>query len=101
MVIERVELQIKSGHESAFEDAMVRGRDLLMSGQGCHAVSLARGVENTSKFLLMLEWDAISSHTAFTQTHEFAQFLELAGPFFAERPAMEHFSAVRLDRSRT
>ncbi|MDD2741639.1 MAG: antibiotic biosynthesis monooxygenase [Rhodocyclaceae bacterium] len=94
MVIERVELLIKTGQESAFETAMVRGQALLASAADCRSVTIARGVENAEKFLLLLEWDSLTAHTNFTQTTEFAQFREIAGPFFAARPAMEHFSPV-------
>jgi quinol monooxygenase YgiN len=97
MVIERVELLIKPGQESAFEAAMVRGRALLASAADCHSVSFARGVENSEKFLLLLEWESLTAHTNFTQTREFTLFREIAGPFFAARPAMEHFSPVNLD----
>lgn len=94
MVIERVEIMVKPGQESQFEAAMVRGRELLASAAGCHGVKLARGVENSSKYLLTLEWDAVQSHIDFTTTPAFAQFREVAGPFFADKPAMEHFAPV-------
>jgi quinol monooxygenase YgiN len=42
----------------------------------------------------MLKWRSIDDHTAFTSSEGFLKFRELAGPFFAERPAMEHFQPV-------
>jgi len=94
MVIERVEIPIKAGQESAFEAAMVRGCEVLAAAAGCHSVRLARGVESPSKYLLLLEWDAVQSHVDFTTTAAFKEFGGLAGPFFAEKPAMEHFAPV-------
>lgn len=94
MVIERVELLIKTGQELAFEAAMISGRALLASAADCRSVSFARGVENGEKFLLLLEWESLTAHTNFTQTPEFARFREIAGPFFAARPTMEHFSPI-------
>lgn len=92
MVYERVELMIKPGTDSAFEEAMRLGCTLLASAKGCSKVSLAKGIENPSKYLLLLEWTEISAHEDFTKTQEFQKFREIAGPFFLERPSMEHFS---------
>jgi quinol monooxygenase YgiN len=94
MVIERVELSVVAGREADFEVAMVRGAALLGAAPGCTSVTLARGVERPSRYLLMLNWRSVDDHTAFTATAGFQQFRELAGPFFAERPAMEHFQPV-------
>jgi quinol monooxygenase YgiN len=94
MVIERVELSVVAGREADFEAAMQRGVALLAAAPGCTSAGLARGVERPSRYLLMLKWRSIEDHTAFTGTDGFVIFRELAGPFFAERPAMEHFQPV-------
>jgi heme-degrading monooxygenase HmoA len=94
MVIERVELSIVPGRETEFEAAMERGRSLLAGASGCASVSLARCVERPSRYLLLLRWNSVDHHIAFTKTPEFLAFRDLAGPFFAERPAMEHFQPV-------
>jgi quinol monooxygenase YgiN len=94
MVIERVELSIIAGREADFEATMEHGGALLAAAPGCTSVTLARGVERPSRYLLMLKWRSIDDHTAFSATEGFLKFRELAGPFFAERPAMEHFRPV-------
>jgi heme-degrading monooxygenase HmoA len=95
MVIERAELPIVPGKETDFEAAMVRGQALLADAPGCRSVSLARGVESPSTYLLLLQWDSVDAHVAFTKTPAFAEFGQLAGPFFAGKPAMAHFAPVR------
>ncbi len=94
MVFERVELSVVAGREADFESAMERGEALLAGAPGCISVTLARGVERPSRYLLMLQWQSINDHTAFTGTDGFRKFREIAGPFFAERPAMEHFQPI-------
>jgi len=94
MVIERVELSVVVGREADFETSMERGIAFLAAASGCASVTLARGVERPSCYLLMLRWRSIDDHTAFTKTEGFLKFRELAGPFFAARPAMEHFQPV-------
>ena len=94
MVVERSEITVTPGLEMEFEAAMGHCRSLLTEAKGCRSVRLARGVENPSKYLLLLEWDAVQDHVAFTRSPEFQQFREAAGPFFAAKPAMEHFEPV-------
>jgi heme-degrading monooxygenase HmoA len=94
MVIERVEFPVAVGREADFEAAMQRGAALLAAAPGCVSVTLARGIERSSRYLLMLTWRSLDHHTAFTAADGFSRFRELAAPFFAERPAMEHFQPV-------
>jgi heme-degrading monooxygenase HmoA len=94
MVIERAELSVIAGREADFEAAMERGVALLAAAPGCMSVTLARGVERPSRYLLMLRWRSLDDHTAFAGTEGFLEFRQIAGPFFAERPAMEHFQPV-------
>ncbi len=94
MVIELVTLNVHVGQEAAFEAAMVEARSVLLGASGSHTVLLARGVESPSKYILQIEWDSVEAHVAFTKTEGIVKFRSLAGPFFAERPQMEHFSPV-------
>ena len=66
MIIERVELQVAEGKEEAFATILGDARKILSSADGCRSVAAARGVENPSKFLLLLEWDSVGHHVAFT-----------------------------------
>jgi quinol monooxygenase YgiN len=95
MVIERADISVIPGRETEFERAMERGCALLAGAPGCASVSLLRCVERPSRFYLHLEWNSIADHQAFTKTPDFQTFREIAGPFFSERPAMEHFQRVR------
>lgn len=93
-ITECVQLPIKTGEEANFEAAMRRGTEILRAAEGCLAVSLQRGIENPSKYLLQLQWTSVDAHTAFTGTPAFQTFRELVGSFYAERPTMEHFSPL-------
>jgi quinol monooxygenase YgiN len=92
MFIERAEIPVKEGMEEAFAAAMTaRGIAILAAAPGCASARVGRGVENPSKFILLLEWDSIESHTALTKTPAFDEFKTLVGPFFAGAANMEHF----------
>jgi heme-degrading monooxygenase HmoA len=94
MIIERAEIPVIPGREAEFEAAIGHCRALLAGAKGCTSVQIARGVESPSKFLLLLTWECIEDHVAFTHSAEFGQFREVAGPYFAAKPAMEHFAPI-------
>jgi heme-degrading monooxygenase HmoA len=94
MVTERADIAIVPGREADFETAMVRGCALLAGAAGCLGVSLSRCVERPSRYQLQIRWHLITDHQAFTKTADFQTFREIAGPFFSDRPATEHFQQV-------
>jgi heme-degrading monooxygenase HmoA len=91
MLLERAELLIKDGLESEFAAAMTeRGIPLLAGVPGVKSLNFGRGVENPSKFLLLVEWNSMESHGAFKQNAAYAPFLEVISPY-SKGGAMEHF----------
>lgn len=94
MVIERAEFAVTPGAESSFEAAMQKGVSLLAGAAGCHRVTLSRGIEQPDTYQLLLVWDSVDAHVAFTSTPEFDEFRTVAGPFFAGKPNTAHFQPV-------
>lgn len=93
MIIERAEIPVKAGQEDAFAAMMrERGLHLLRAADGCSSVRIGRGVENPETHLLLIEWESVDHHKAFTTTPEFDEFKAIAGPFFAGPSRMEHFA---------
>ena len=87
--------RVKEGMEEAFAAAMAaRGTAILAAAPGCASVRVGRGVENSGKFLLLLEWDSVESHIALTKTPAFDEFKALVGPFFGGAANMEHFEIL-------
>jgi heme-degrading monooxygenase HmoA len=91
MVKEHVMITITPGQEESFEQKMEKGKALLLTAEGATEVTLLRGIEHTSTFVLMIDWDSVDYHTAFTTTPEFKEFGALVGPLFASKPEMQHF----------
>jgi heme-degrading monooxygenase HmoA len=94
MVIERADISVIAGRETEFESVMERGCALLAGASGCTSVLLLRCVERPSHYSLHLEWNSLADHQAFTKTQDFQTFRGIAGPFFNERPAMEHYEPI-------
>ena len=94
MVLERAELSITPQREAEFESQFVGAVPYLRGAAGCHSVTLARSIESPLIYLLLVEWDSVDAHHAFTKTEQFNQFVALVGGFFAGKPNMQHFSNV-------
>ena len=91
MLVERSYLMVKEGQEEAFAAAMAdKGLPLLTGLEGANAVRFGRGVESPDKFMLLIEWETMDSHIAFTRDPVFAEFRALLGPF-TTGGSMEHF----------
>jgi heme-degrading monooxygenase HmoA len=91
MLVERSYLLVREGLEADFAAAMAAtGLPLLKAVPGATAVSVGRGLESPDKFMLLIEWESMDAHTAFTKTPRFPEFLALLRPF-TSGGSMEHF----------
>jgi heme-degrading monooxygenase HmoA len=94
MIVERVELPVKAGQEQEFLKALAEGNKIIAAAKGCQSVTGGMGVENPSKAIMLIGWDTVDAHTAFTQTPEFGKLVELIAGFFDGEPAVEHFDCI-------
>jgi heme-degrading monooxygenase HmoA len=91
MLTERAEILIKPGAENDFAVAMhERGIPLLKAVPGVKSVRIGRGVENPDKFILLVEWESMDAHKAFSQAPGNAELRQVIGPH-SRGGAMEHF----------
>ena len=94
MVIEHVTLVVAPERREEFErDAIPRGREILQA-LGARSVVVARGMEDPSSYLLLVEWDSVNAHLAVVDDPDLAQFREWADGFYAAPPAAGHFERV-------
>ena len=91
MLLERAELLAREGGEVAMLEMMTdRCLPLLAAVPGVRSVTLGRGVENPDKFLLLVEWDSLAAHEAFSRSPVSDVFRALITPL-SRGGAMEHF----------
>jgi heme-degrading monooxygenase HmoA len=101
MVIERAHIDVKPGDEAAFTAALREARAVVASSPGFRSVTLARGIEQPSRFLLLVVWDKLEDHTVgFRESERFTRWRELIGPYFASAPDVEHYDPVDLGAER-
>ena len=95
MVLEVANIDVQPGREADFAVAYLGARKVLVSTPGCRSVRMTRGIESPSRFVLLVEWDAVEAHEQnFRATDRFTAWRAAIGPFFANPPLVEHFTDV-------
>lgn len=96
MVLEIADIRIQPGQQAAFEEAIQRALQTVMSqARGASAWNVRRCVETPERYVLTIEWETLENHTVdFRQGPLFAQWRAIIGPFFAQPPLVEHFTQV-------
>lgn len=95
MLLERAEIQVKSGMENDFAEALsTRGLALLGGQEGVRWANLGRGIESPRKFLLLVAWESLEAHAAYQASAARQEFLKLIGAY-VEGGAMEHFRMLQ------
>lgn len=96
MILEVADIRIHPGQQAAFDEAIQRGLETVIAhAKGFRGYKVNKGLESPERYLLMIFWDTLENHTVdFRQSHAFAQWRAIVGPFFAAPPQVEHFTLV-------
>jgi heme-degrading monooxygenase HmoA len=96
VILEVADIRILPGRQAEFEEAILRGLDLIISkAAGAKSWKVNKGIESADRYLLMIEWETLEDHTVnFRQSAAFQEWRAIVGPFFAEPPFVEHFQLL-------
>ena len=95
MVLEIARFGVQPGLEDDFVAAYRLARELLTTTEGCRSARMTRGVESSSEFALLVEWNSVEAHIrGFRESDRFPRWRELIGPFFDGAPAVAHWTDV-------
>lgn len=97
MVLEAVLLQVKPGMEKEYEEAFRRASKIISAMRGYISHELQRCIEEKGKYLLLVKWDTLESHTVgFRQSKEYQEWKQQLHHFYDPFPTVEHFEIVDL-----
>ena len=95
MVLEVAALSIRAGRSSAFEAAFAEAQSILAASAGYQRHELRRCLETADRYLLLVWWDSLESHTeGFRGSPGYARWRELLHRFYDPFPTVEHYVAV-------
>ena len=95
VITEQALLHVVPGRESEFEEAMGRATPLISGSPGFRRLSVSRGIESPSTYLLLVEWERLEDHTdGFRGSAAYAEWRALLHHFYDPFPTVEHFAPV-------
>jgi heme-degrading monooxygenase HmoA len=97
MIVEHALLPVRPGRKAEFEAAMRRARPLIAGTPGFRGLTLSRGIEQPSPYLLLVEWDSVEAHqTGLRGSPRYREWRDLLHHFYDPFPTVEHFTPVDL-----
>jgi heme-degrading monooxygenase HmoA len=100
MILEVAILNVIPGKEDAFIEAFSKARDIISKMTGYISHQLKRCVENTSQFILLVEWEKLTDHTVgFRESKEYQEWKGLLHHFYDPFPTVEHYTDIELEGS--
>lgn len=96
MILEIADMRIQPGCNAAFETAIEGALTSVVSrAMGFRGAKVNKGVESPDRYIVMLYWDTLEDHTVgFREGPLFAEWRAAIGPYFAQPPAVEHYTLV-------
>jgi quercetin dioxygenase-like cupin family protein/quinol monooxygenase YgiN len=95
IVKEFAEIEVKTGHEEAFERAVAVAAPLFQRAKGSRTLTLERSDEFPQRYRLVVGWESVDDHmVSFRQSADFLAWRELIGEHIAQPPKVEHLRNV-------
>lgn len=95
MVLEVAILDVRPGQADAFEAAFREAQRILAASPGHQRHELRRCVEASDRYLLLVWWDSLESHTqGFRGSPAYQRWRALLHHFYDPFPTVEHYVVV-------
>ena len=95
MILEVATLDVRPGQEEAFETAFSQAQTIIASIPGYRSHELHRCLERPSRYILLVRWDDLKSHTiGFRQSPQYEQWKTLLHHFYDPFPTVEHYAQI-------
>jgi heme-degrading monooxygenase HmoA len=95
MILEVAILNVIPGQEDAFIEAFSKAQSIISKMKGSISHQLKRCIENTSRFILLVEWEKLADHTeGFRESKEYQEWKGLLHHFYDPFPTVEHYTDI-------
>jgi len=92
-ILELARLDVRPGQEAPFEAAFAEARSLLAAAPGHQRHELRRCLEHPTRYLLLVWWDTLESHTeGFRGSPDYARWKARLHHFYDPFPEVEHYT---------
>ncbi|NQW94645.1 MAG: antibiotic biosynthesis monooxygenase [Polaromonas sp.] len=96
MVLELADIRIHPGQQAAFDEAIQRGvNEVISNAKGFQGYKVNKGIESPERYILQIFWETLENHTVdFRQSSAFDEWRTIVSSFFAAPPSVEHFNLL-------
>lgn len=95
MILEVAILNVRPGQTAEFEAAFREAEQYIASIPGYISHQLKQCVENSDRYLLLVEWRSLEDHTVgFRQSPQYQEWKRLLHHFYDPFPTVEHYEEV-------
>jgi heme-degrading monooxygenase HmoA len=92
MILEVAVLNVIPGLENDFIEAFSKAQHIISKMAGYISHQLKRCIENTSQFILLVEWEKLTNHTeGFRKSVQYQEWKSLLHHFYDPFPVVEHY----------
>jgi len=95
VVLEVAVLDVRPGECEAFEAAFAEAELIISARSGYQRHELRRCVEVAGRYILLVWWDSLESHTeGFRKSAEYQRWRALLHHFYDPFPVVEHYVSL-------
>lgn len=95
MILEVAVLDVKPGQEKEFELAFGKAQEIISSMDGYISHQLQKCIENTSRYILLVNWQTLEDHTVgFRESEQYQDWRKALHHFYEPFPEVQHYTEV-------
>jgi heme-degrading monooxygenase HmoA len=95
MILEVAVLNVRSGRSADFESVFATAQGILAAAPGYQRHELRRCMETPDRYLLLVWWDSLASHTeGFRRSEGYQRWRQLLHHFYEPFPTVEHYEVA-------
>jgi len=95
MILEVAILDVISGQEKDFESAFAKAVNIISSMPGYISHQLQRCIEKQNRYILLVNWETLESHTVgFRGSEQYQEWKKLLHHFYNPFPVVEHYQMI-------
>jgi heme-degrading monooxygenase HmoA len=95
VILEVAILDVKPGRETEFEATFEKAQKIISSMHGYVSHQLQNCVENSSRYILLVNWETLEDHTiGFRESVQYQEWRSLLHQFYDPFPVVEHYQSV-------
>jgi heme-degrading monooxygenase HmoA len=92
MILEAAILDVVPDREAEFETEFAKASPLIASMNGYISHQLQHCMENSSRYLLLVQWETLEAHTiGFRGSPEYQEWKKLLHHFYNPFPVVQHY----------